>query len=213
MNKIQIAIVDDHSLFRDGIKLVLNQIEGFEVIYDTPDGRDFIDFITKSPVDIVLMDIEMPQINGIETTVKALEIVPDLKIIALTMFTDEMHYVQMLKAGVKGFILKKADKYQLQQAIEEVYKGGNYFSQEIIQKLANQATGKRSSAPDHLSEREKDVLNLICKGRTSKEIADTLFISIKTVEAHRTSILRKADARNVAELIIWAVKNNLVTLE
>lgn len=213
MNKIQIAIVDDHSLFRDGIKLVLNQIEGFEVTYDTSDGRDFIDFITKSPVDIVLMDIEMPQINGIETTVKALEIVPDLKIIALTMFADEMHYVQMLKAGVKGFILKKADKYQLQQAIEEVYKGGNYFSQEIIQKLANQATGKRSSATDHLSDREKDVLNLICKGRTSKEIADTLFISIKTVEAHRTSILRKADARNVAELIIWAVKNNIVTLE
>jgi DNA-binding NarL/FixJ family response regulator len=213
MNKIQIAIVDDHSLFRDGIKLVLNQIEGFEVIYDTPDGHDFMDFIKKSPVDIVLMDIEMPQINGIETTLKALEIIPDLKIIALTMFTDEMHYVQMLKAGVKGFILKKSDKFQLQQAIEEVHKGGNYFSQEIIQKLAAQATGKRSSDPDRLSEREKDVLNLICKGRTSKEIADTLFISIKTVEVHRTNILRKADARNVAGLIIWAVKNNLVTLE
>ncbi|MCX6272665.1 MAG: response regulator transcription factor [Bacteroidetes bacterium] len=213
MNEIQIAIVDDHALFRDGIRMVLNQIDGFNVIYDTSDGRDFIDFIKKSPVDIVLMDIEMPDLSGIETTIQALEIIPDLKIIALTMFTDEMHCIQMMKTGVKGYILKKSNKFQLQQAIEEVFNGGNYFSQEIVQKLASRAISKKKYDPDQLSDREKDVLELICKGRTSKEIADQLFLSIKTVEVHRTNILRKACVRNSTELFIWAVKNNLVAIE
>ncbi len=121
MDEIQIAIVDDHALFRDGIRMVLNQIPGFEVIYDTADGNDFINFIKTSQVDIVLMDIEMPILSGIETTLQALGLKPNLKIIALTMFTDEMHYLQMLKAGVKGFILKKSNKYQLKQAIDEVF--------------------------------------------------------------------------------------------
>ncbi len=213
MDEIQIAIVDDHALFRDGIRMVLNQIPGFEVIYDTADGNDFINFIKTSQVDIVLMDIEMPILSGIETTLQALGLKPNLKIIALTMFTDEMHYLQMLKAGVKGFILKKSNKYQLKQAIDEVFSGGNYFSQEIMQKLASQSIGKKSNDHDQLSEREKDVLNLICIGLTSKEIADKLFISIKTVEVHRTNILRKSNARNIAGLMIWAVKNNFVTLE
>ncbi|MEI6575941.1 MAG: response regulator transcription factor [Bacteroidota bacterium] len=213
MNKIHIAIVDDHALFRDGIRMVLNQIPEFEVIYDTSNGHDFIDFIKTTPVDIVLMDIEMPSLSGIETTLQSLELKPDLKVIALTMYTDEMHYMQMMKAGVKGFILKKSNKFQLKQAIEEVFSGGNCFSQEIIQKLASQSIGKRANDPDQLTDREKDVLNLICKGLTSKEIADKLFISIKTVEVHRANILRKTNARNTAELMIWAVKNNLITLE
>jgi len=213
MNEIQIAIVDDHALFRDGIRMVLDQIPGFEVIYDTSDGRDFIEFIKQSSVDIVLMDIEMPLLSGIETTRQALALNSNLKIIALTMFTDEMHYLQMMKAGVKGFILKKSNKFQLKQAIDEVFSGGNYFSQEIIQKLASQSIGKKVNDPDQLSDREKDVLNLICIGLTSKEVAEKLFISIKTVEVHRANILRKTNARNTAEIMIWAVKNNLITIE
>lgn len=213
MNEIKIAIVDDHALFRDGIRMVLSQIPGYDVIYDSSDGRDFIEFVLKSKVDIVLMDIEMPYLSGIETTRQTLALKPNLKIIALTMFADEMHYMQMLKAGVKGYILKKSNKFELKQAIDEVFNGGNYFSQEIIQKLASQSIGKRVNNPDQLSEREKDVLNLICIGLTSKEVAEKLFISIKTVEVHRANILRKTNARNTAELMIWAVKNNLVTLE
>ncbi|HRY32556.1 MAG TPA: response regulator transcription factor [Bacteroidales bacterium] len=212
MNFKQIAIVDDHDLFRDGIRLVLNQIPDFKVVFDSPSGFEFLEYLRTNTPDIVLMDIEMPLINGIDTSMRALEIRPDLKIIALTMFTDELHYVQMLKAGVKGFILKKSNKHLLQQAIEEVSHGGNYYSQEIIQKLASLSIGKRTGEPEQLSEREKEVLDLICKGRTSKEIAEQLFLSIKTVEVHRSNILHKTNVRNAAELIIWAIKNNLISI-
>jgi DNA-binding NarL/FixJ family response regulator len=212
MKKIRIAIVDDHDLFRDGIKLVLNQILEFEVIFDTSEGLEFLDFLKEDKPDIVLMDIEMPKMNGVEVTRKALEFMPDLKVIVLTMFTDEIHYIEMLKAGAHGFILKKSNKYILQQAIEEVNKGGNYFSQEIIQRLASQTMGKKTNDPEQLTDREKEVLSLIFKGCTSKEIADRLFLSIKTVEVHRTNILRKANVRNIAELILWALKNNLVAI-
>jgi DNA-binding NarL/FixJ family response regulator len=212
MKKIRIAIVDDHDLFREGIKLVLNQIQEFEVIFDTSEGMEFLDFLKEDNPDIVLMDIEMPKMNGVEVTRKALEFMPDLKVIVLTMFTDEIHYIEMLKAGAKGFILKKSNKYILQQAIEEVNKGGNYFSQEIIQRLASQTIGRKINDPEQLTDREKEVLSLIFKGCTSKEIADRLFLSIKTVEVHRTNILRKANVRNIAELILWALKNNLVAI-
>ncbi len=211
MKQIKIALIDDHELFREGIKLVLKQIEGFEVIFDTADGHQFIDFLQNSQVDVVLMDINMPGINGVETTKKALAFFPELKIIALTMFSDIMHYTQMINAGVTGFLLKKAKKYELQLAINSVFNGGNYFSQEILQKLAFQSTNSLNS--NNLTSRENDVLNLVCQGFTSHEISEKLFISVKTVETHRTNIFHKAQVRNTAELIIWAVKSNYFSIE
>jgi len=210
-NKISIALIDDHDLFREGIKLVLNQIEDFEVVFDTSDGNKFIDYLQMIKPDIALMDISMPIIDGVETTKKALEIYTNLKVVALTMFSDTVHYTKMMNAGVKGFILKKATKFELQQSITEVYKGGNYFSQEIIQQLAFKSINSQNS--DELTNRENDILNLICKGHTSQEIADQLFISIKTVEVHRSNIFRKANIRNTAELIIWAIKNNHFSID
>ncbi len=212
MKKINIVIVDDHDLFRDGLKLVLSQIENFNVIFDTDTGFLFLDFLKTCKPDIVLMDIDMPEINGIETTKKALNLYPLLNIISLSMFSDTINYTQMISAGVKGFVLKKANKTELQQAINKVYSGGNYFSQEILQKLAFNSllsTGKNES----LTMREIEVLNLVCSGLTSHEIAEQLFISIKTVETHRTNIFQKAQVRNTAELLIWAVKNNLFSIK
>ncbi len=212
MKKINIAIVDDHDLFRDGLKLVLSQIENFHVIFDTDSGFLFLDFLKTCKPDIVLMDIDMPEINGIETTKKALDLYPLLNVISLSMFSDTINYTQMISAGVKGFVLKKANKTELQQAINKVYSGGNYFSQEILQKLAFNSllsTGKNES----LTMREIEILNLVCSGLTSHEIAEQLFISIKTVETHRTNIFQKAQVRNTAELLIWAVKNNLFSIK
>jgi len=213
MGKIRIAIIDDHDLFREGIKLVLNQIDEFEVVFDHANGLNFIEFLKNSIPDIVLMDINMPEIDGIETTKKAIDLFPELKIIALSMFSDTLHYSQMINAGVRGFVLKKTKKHELQQAIIEVYNGGVYFSQEIIQKLTFQSLNFSKKLTEDITNREFDILDLVCQGKTSQEISEKLFISPKTVEVHRTNILRKADVRNTAELIIWAVKNNYFSIK
>ena len=211
MNQIKIAIVDDHDLFREGLSLVLGQIENFEVVFDTSNGNLFLDFLQISVPDVVLMDINMPIIDGIETTRKAIEIHPDLKVIALTMFSDTTHYTQMINAGIKGFILKKSNKFELQQSINTVHSGGNYFSQEIMQKMAFQSMNFPSKT-DRFTEREIDVLNLVCQGQTSQEISEKLFISVKTVETHRNNIFHKAEVRNSSELIVWAIKNEFFTV-
>lgn len=211
MGQIKIAIIDDHDLFREGIRLVIGQIENFEVIFDTSNGNLFLEFLRNSFPDVVLMDISMPIIDGVETTRKAIELHPNLNIIALSMFSDTTNYTKMINAGVKGFVLKKSTKFELQQAISVVFEGGNYFSQEIIKKLAFQSfDGYQSN--DHLTNREIDILNLICKGLTTQEIAEKLFISAKTVETHRSNIFFKAKVHNIAGLIIWAIKNNYFSI-
>jgi DNA-binding NarL/FixJ family response regulator len=212
MQQIKIAIVDDHDLFREGIRLVLGQIENFEVVFDTSSGILFLEFLQNSFPDVVLMDINMPVIDGIETTRKAIELQANLNVIALTMFSDTTHYTQMINAGIKGFILKKSNKYELQQAINTVYAGGNYFSQEILQKMAFRSVNF-SYGTDQMTQRELEVLNLVCNGLTSQEISDKLFISIKTVEVHRTNIFQKSAVRNSSELILWAIKNNYFSIE
>lgn len=212
MTQIKIAIIDDHDLFREGIRMVIGQIENFEVIFDTSNGLLFLEFLRNSLPDVVLMDINMPVIDGVETTRKAIEIHKKLNVIALTMFSDLTNYTQMIHAGVKGFILKKSNKFELQQAINAVVSGGNYFSQEILQKIAFQS-GTISLETARLTQREIDVVKLICQGHTSQEISDKLFISQKTVEVHRTNIFRKADVRNICGLIVWAIKNDYFTIE
>jgi len=208
--KIKIAIIDDQELFREGLKLILSQIDNFEVIFDSSNGFEFIDFLQNNKPDIVLMDINMPKIDGIETTKRAISIYPDLKIIALTLFSDLTHFTLMQNAGIEGFINKNINKNDLQQAINQVNEGGYYFSSEIMKLLALKTN---SINTNNFTSREIDVLNLVCNGLTSHAISEKLFISIKTVEVHRTNIFHKANVKNVAELIIWAIKNNYFTVE
>jgi len=211
MKRIDIAVVDDHELFREGIMLVLGQIPEFRVMFDACDGESFLEKLGAHRPDVVLMDVNMPRMDGAEATARALLLHPDLKIIALTMFSDHLHYSQMIRAGVKGFMLKKGNKQELQQAITEVSGGGVYFSREILQKLALRVFGK--DREQQLTAREQDVLGLVCSGLTSPEIADRLFISFKTVEGHRTNIFQKTGVRNTAELILWAIRNDYLTIE
>jgi DNA-binding NarL/FixJ family response regulator len=212
MDEIRIAVIDDHDLFREGLKLVLNQIEGFHVVYDTSNGNQFVEMLGKIQIDIALMDIEMPVINGIQTTTKAIHLKPELRVIALSMFSDTGHYTQMIHAGVKGFVLKKANKYELEQAILSVHQGGNYFSQDILRKLAFQYSDK-ATATDRPTGREIEIMVMICQGLTSQEISDHLHISCKTVETHRANIFLKAGVKNTAGLIVWAIKNKYYTVE
>lgn len=211
MKQIKIAIIDDHDLFREGIRLVIGQIENFEVVFDTSNGYLFLEFLQHSFPDVVLMDISMPLIDGVETTRKAIELQSSINIIALTMFSDITNYTKMINAGVKGFVLKKSTKFELQQAISIVFEGGNYFSQEIIKKLAFRSNNGFQGT-DHLTNREIDILNLICRGLTTNEIAEKLFISNKTVETHRSNIFLKTNVRNIAGLIVWAVNNNYFSI-
>lgn len=212
MNKISVTIVDDHKLFREGLKLILNEFSFVDQIYEASSGKDFLQLIHNHvQSDIIFMDIEMPELNGIEATQRAMELNPDLKIIALSMYGDEDYYTRILDAGAKGFILKNSGIHDVEAAIENVLNGKNYFSQEILLGILNSMNKKKSALPvSDLSEREQEVLYQICQGLSNQEIADILHISKRTVDKHRENILVKTNARNTADLVMFAIKNGLV---
>lgn len=207
-----IYIVDDHELFRDGLKLVLSQINPDFTITEASNGQAFLSDLEVHVPDIVLMDINMPVLNGRETTVRALELHPELKIIAVTMYGEENYYLQMIESGVKGIILKKSGKYELEQAIHEVMDGGNFFSQEIMKKMAKRLNRRQPERSELLTDRELEVMMKVCSGLSNNEIAEMLFISSKTVEVHKSNIFRKTGVKNSAQLVIYAIKKGFIEI-
>jgi DNA-binding NarL/FixJ family response regulator len=214
--KIKIIIVDDHAIFRGGVKSLLTQIPDFLVQNEAKTGMEFLNMLKSHKADIILMDISMPEMDGIEAAEKALEIYPDLKIIALSAYSDNIYYYKMIKAGVQGFVLKNSSVEELERAIKEVYSGQSYFPQNILKNIILKIdnTGIDSIKNDNisLSQREKEVLQLICKGLKSNEIAKELFISPRTVDNHRNSLLFKTDTKNSAHLVMFAIKHHLVQI-
>jgi DNA-binding NarL/FixJ family response regulator len=210
--RIYVSIVDDHELFRDGLKLVLTQLSQDFSISEASNGQEFIKSLNDRVPDIVLMDINMPELNGRETTKRALEMYPDLKIVAVTMYGEENYYMQMIEAGVKGIILKKSGKYELEQAIQEVLGGGSFFSQEIMRKMAMRLNRKNSNKYKTLTGRELEVLVMVCNGLANNEIAEKLFISPKTIEVHKSNIFKKTGVKNSAQLVIYAIKNGFIEI-
>jgi len=214
MKNIKVVIVDDHTLFRDGLKLILSNSEGIHVVGEAADGKEFINQVDSFEDVTVLMDIEMPVMNGIETARLAVERNPAIKIIALTMFEEYEYYYQMIEAGAKGFLLKNSEMDEVIQAIKEVNKGGNYFSKELLLTIVQNMSELKSShnKTDNLSEREIEVLHLICKGFSNQEIADKLFLSKRTVDKHRANILEKTGSRNTASMVMYAIKNKIIRI-
>jgi len=212
MEKLKIIIVDDHKLFREGLKILLSNLEEVEEVLEAPDGEAFLNMITTCHPDLVLMDIEMPRINGIEATTRAIEKFPDMKILALSMYSDEEYFQKMVDAGVCGFLLKNSEFSEVKKAITSVAQGNNYFTEEILYRLVNRFKTKpaQTEPPVTLSDRELEVLLLICKGLSNQEIADQLFISKRTVDHHRASLLTKTDTRNAASLVIYAIKHKMI---
>lgn len=207
--KIKIAIVDDHQLFRSGLRFILENEKDIEVLFEAPNGKQFLEYLKSLKPDVVLMDISMPEMDGIEATQKALEILPELHVLVLSMYSDIEYYNTMIDIGVKGFILKDIDNNELADAIRKVHRGGNYFSQELLLKLIkNKPEGEKID----LTRREMEVLELICKGHSNQEISEELYISQRTVERHRSSLLFKTDSKNSISLVIYAIKNNLVKI-
>jgi DNA-binding NarL/FixJ family response regulator len=209
MKKIKTYIVDDHKLFRNGLNFILKENENIEVIGEASNGKEFLEVLQTTKPDLVLMDIRMPEMNGIEASRQALQMYPDLNILVLTMFDDEQYYNSMIDIGVRGFILKDADTSELKIAIQKVCEGNSYFSQELLLKIIK----NKNNAPSiTLSERELDVLTHICKGYANYEIADMLNISLRTVERHRANLLEKTGSNNSIKLVLYALKNNMVSM-
>ncbi len=215
----KIFLVDDHTLFRNGLRGLLNARPDCEVIGEASSGEEFLEKLPEyEQIDIVFMDIAMPGISGDETTARALEMRPDLKIITLSMFGDEDYYYRMVSVGAKGFLLKSSDIDEVTTAIETVANGGSYFSQELLDGLMNYLQPAPQPAPvvveeeEALSERELEVLIEICKGLSNQQIADKLFISKRTVDKHRANILDKTGCPNTANLVVYAIKHNLVEI-
>ncbi len=214
--KPNIIIVDDHLIFRQGLKSILT-LEGIaNIIGEASNGVELIKLLSTLKPDLVLMDIDMPQMNGLDATEKALEIMPDLKIIAFSMFSDEEYYYKMIDRGVKGFILKTSGINELETAIQNVMIGESYFSNELLRKIINNF-GKNSAAAkqtssDNLTDRELEVLQQICLGLNTDEIAEKLFISPKTVKSHKSNLLEKTVCKNTPSLILYAIKNKIVEI-
>ncbi len=213
MEKIRIIIADDHQLFRNGLKLLLNSFTEFEVAGEASNGEEFLRLLKTTPANIALMDINMPEMDGIEATRKGLKICPSLNIIALSMYGEEEYYYKMVDAGAKGFLLKDSDISEVREAIITVIKGGSFFSQEllyhVIQKIKLREQEPKSAV---LSKREKEILLKICEGFSNQEIAETLFISKRTVDKHRANLLGKTNSKNTASLILYAIRNKLIEI-
>jgi DNA-binding NarL/FixJ family response regulator len=213
MEKIKIIITDDHQLFRNGLKILLNAFQEFEVAGEASNGEEFLRLLKNTQADIVLMDINMPEMDGIEATRKGLKINPGIDIIALSMYGEEEYYYKMVDAGAKGFLLKDSDISEVKEAIMTVKKGGSYFSQEllyhVIQKIKHRENESKSA---NLSKREKEILLKICEGLSNQEIAETLFISKRTVDKHRANLLGKTNSKNTASLILFAIRNKLIEI-
>lgn len=214
MNKYNIALVDDHKLFREGLKLLVSNLDYVENVYEASNGKEFLQLMEKTPCDIVLMDIEMPIMNGVEATEKSLEIYPNLKVIALSMYGEEVYYYKMVEAGAKGFLLKDSGMENVQEAIETVCEGSSYFSEELLFNiLQNMRSNKKmEEITGDLSERELEILYYVCKGLSNQEIADELCISKRTVDKHRGNLLAKTQSKNTASLVMFAIKNKLIEI-
>jgi DNA-binding NarL/FixJ family response regulator len=212
--KLKIFIVDDHEFFRNGLKMVINRLKYAKVTGEAADGREFLEMLTTSEPDIVLIDIQMPRMNGIEATRLALEEYPDLKIVALTMFDDEEYVQSMIDAGAKGFLLKNITKEVLDQALQAIQSGKNYYSPELWDFFTRKVVsdGRQDGEDIQLTRREKEIIQLICDGLTNKEIADRLFISERTVVGHKSNLLAKTNCKSSVGLLSYAIRNKLVDI-
>jgi len=209
MEKIKVFIADDHQLFCDGIKYILSESERFTVIGEASNGKELLEKMERVTPDIILLDINMPIMNGIEAAREILKTNPNQAILVLSMYDSEEYYNAFIDMGVRGFLLKDSSNHELITAMEKIIKGDSYFSQELLMKIIK---NKDENKDLHLTPRELDVLHLICKGHSNFEISEKLFISQRTVERHRANLLEKTDSSNSIKLVLFAIRNNIVEL-
>jgi two-component system response regulator NreC len=212
--KIRVFICDDHALFRDGLKAILREEPDIEIVGDARDGRDAVEQTLKLRPDVVLMDVEMPELNGFEATRRITQSERSIKVLILTMYQEEEVVARCLDAGASGYVLKDASATQLVHAIETVHKGGKYLSPGALQQVVTHYLdgGERTASTryDTLSPREREVLKLLADGLSVKEIAARLGRSVKTVDVHKYNLMHKLDIHDRAGLIKYAIQKKLI---
>ncbi|MFN3851396.1 MAG: response regulator [Spirosomataceae bacterium] len=216
MSTIRLAVVDDHSLFRKGMISILNQVADFEVVLDATNGREFLDKLAQQTVDLVLLDLQMPELDGIKTTEILREKYPDIKIVILSMHDEDQFVLHLMEIGANGYLLKDTDPDEVEKAIRKVIETDHYFSDFVSKVMLRKMTRKTQqdnklfNYKTDLSDREIQVLKLICDGLTTTEIGDIVCLSPRTVEGHRLRMMEKLGVKNTAGLVAYAIKNNLV---
>jgi len=217
MGKIKVLLVDDHTIVREGISTLLELSPQIEVVGEAANGREALDLIKKLKPDVVLMDLAMPIMGGLEATRNICQEFPEVKVLILTQYEDKEHVFAILEAGARGFLNKSAASSELVSAIRSVHRGDSYLSpfatKYLIEDYRLEANLKKSRDPyEQLTTREKEVLRLLAEGHTAREVADLLVISPKTVDSHRTRFMAKLDLHNRAELIKYALRKKIITM-
>lgn len=212
---MRIVLADDHSLVRRGMRSLLEAEPDLRIVGEAADGREALKLCESLEPDIAILDVAMPQLNGLEVAAQAIKLVPELKVIMLSMYADESYIVRALLAGAKAYLLKEATEGDLVAAVRAVSEGKSFFSPAISRILAEnyvrqlQQRGQQDSW-ELLTAREREVLQLLAEGKTNKEVATVLNIGVSTVETHRNKIMQKLGLRNFAELVIYAVRKGVV---
>lgn len=216
MKKVRILIADDHGVVRKGLRLQLEQQPDFEVVGEASDGREAVGMAEELAPDVVIMDIAMPNLNGIQATTQIVKKNPQVGVIILSMHSDETYLTRTLTAGAKGYLLKDNADVDLHRAVQVVAQGKPFFSPAIADTLLEdymrqlQQRGLQDSY-DLLTEREKEILQLLAEGRSNKEVASTLDLSPNTVETHRTRIMQKLDLHSSADIVLYAVRKKIIS--
>lgn len=216
MSKIKVLIVDDHTLVRDGIRALLALVADVKVVGEAANGREALEQVEKLTPDIVLMDLAMPIMNGLEATRRIRKKFPGTKVLVLTQYEDREYIIPTIEAGARGFVSKMAAFSELATAIQAVYNGGSFLSPmaaaAVVEECQLKAGEGEADPYQQLTDREREMLKLIAEGYTAKEIADLLVLSVRTVETHKSNLMKKLNIRNKADLIKFAIRKGIITI-
>jgi len=211
--RIRVVVCDDHALFREGVKTILNSQPDIEVVAEAADGKESLEQVMRFYPDVVLMDVSMPLLKGFDATRRIKKARPDVKVLILTVYDDEDMVARCLDAGAAGYILKDSPPLQLVYAVQAVYRGEQYMSPRVLTGLVRQYLSQPSEPKagyELLSDREREILIFLAEGQSLKDIATRLNLSIKTVDAHKVNLMRKLDLHDRSELIRYAIRKGLV---
>lgn len=218
MTSIKLSIVDDHKIFREGLKSTLGDYNGIQFLSESSNGQQIIEKLEHERPDVILMDMKMPVMDGIQATAYITKTFKKIKVLALSMFDDDKYILSMMKSGARGYLLKSAEPDEIVEAINAVHEKGFYFNDHLSLTMVKKLMGNSIFEEDEkketvdLNDRESEILKLICAEHANTEIADKMCLSVRTVEGYRTKLFEKIGARNIAGLVIYAIKNKIIQI-